>query len=333
MNDFPSLLNAGTIIRLSTPDGLIIDSVTYSDDWYIDSAKKNGGWSLEKIDLNRFCGDRNNWIATVDVSGGTPGKINSVNAPNPENLPPELLEVNLLSASSIELIFSESFILPDKNDFIVDNVLVIDSLIFNEEKMSITIIFESQLDWNMEYQLSISELSDECGNVTSTIYASFSRQVIGVGDLVINEVLYNPFASGADFVELYNQSGRGIDISKMRLATRSDSLTLKSIYPLSRNKVEFPDQSYMVFTNDSENVISNYWVPNPGSIVQMESFPSYPDDEGHVVLLNDSLIVIDEFAYSETMQSKWLSDKIGVSLERRLFSGETNDPRNWHSAS
>jgi hypothetical protein len=333
VNDFPSLLNAGTTIKLLTPEGMIVDSVTYSDDWYRDSAKKNGGWSLEKIDPNRFCGDRNNWTASVDVSGGTPGKNNSVDAPNSDNMPPELVDLKLLSATSIELLFSETFIPPDINDFTIDYELAIESLIFKKEENSITLTFANQLEGNKKYQLSVSEFSDECGNVIRNISASFSRQIIGVGDLVINEVLFNPSAGGADFVELYNQSGRGIDISKLRLATRSDSLTLKSVYPLSKKEILFSDQSYMAFTSDSENIVTSYWPSDPNRINEMVSFPSYPDDEGHVVLLNDSFEVIDEFAYSETMHSKFLSDLNGVSLERLSFAGETNDPVNWHSAS
>jgi hypothetical protein len=330
---FPPLLNAGATIKLSTKEGLVIDSVTYSDNWYKNSEKKNGGWSLEKIYTDRFCGDRNNWTASIDVLGGTPGRINSVDAPNSDNLPPDLLEINLLSASRVKLLFSETFFPPDIKDFSFDNGLKIDSFYVDEDELSITIFFENELEGNKHYQLSISELSDQCGNISRNILVPISRQIVGVGDLVINEVLFNPFTDGADFVELYNQSGRGIDISKLRLATRSDTLTLKSVYPLSKKNIEFPDQSYMVFTRDSKNIISNYWVPNSDRIVEMESFPIYPDDGGHVVLLNDSLEVIDEFVYSQEMHSKFLSDLNGVSLERLSVKGETNDPANWHSAS
>lgn len=333
VNDFPSLLNTGTTIKLSTPEGLLIDSVCYSDDWYYNSEKKNGGWSLEKIDPDRFCGDRKNWSSSADISGGTPGKINSIDASNLDNLPPDLLEVNLLSANSIELLFSEKFIPPDIKKFTIHNGYAIDSLNIDEEENMVTIIFGNELKGNKQYQLSISEIADECGNVSSDISVSFSRQVIGVGDLVINEVLFNPFTDGADFVEIYNQAGRDIDISKLRLATRSDTLSLKSVYPLSKYKIEFPDKSYIVLTNDSANITANYWVPNPGRIIELESFPSFLDDGGHVVLLNDSLKVIDEFKYSETMHSKLLSDLNGVSLERFFLSAETNDPSNWHSAS
>jgi hypothetical protein len=336
INDFPSLLNAGTTIKLSTQEGMIIDSVAYSDDWYKDPVKKNGGWSLEKIDPGRTCGVHNNWEASEDNSGGTPGRVNSVNSPNEDILPPEIIETNLLSSTSIEIIFDEEIVLASAENitnYTVDGGLLIDSLFFETDKNKVTLYFESEIEGNTPYHLTLSEIADECDNVSQNISVSFSRQVIDIGDLIINEVLFNPFTDGADFVELYNQSGISIDISKLRLATRSDSLTLKSVYPLSKNKIEFSDQSYMAFTKDSANIVANYWVPNRDKIAEMMSFPSYPDDEGHVVLLNDSLEVIDEFAYSETMHSPLISDLNGVSLERLSFSGETNDPANWHSAS
>ena len=244
--------------------------------------------------------------------------------------------MNLLSATSIEIVFDETVNSIDAKkitNYSVDKGLTIDSLFYNEAENKVILHFNAEFDDNETVHLSISEIADECGNSNQNLSASFSRMVIGSRDVVINEVLFNPFTDGADFVELYNQSGRAIDISKLRLAARSDTLTLKSVYPLSNYEIELPDQSYMVFTRDSENIVATYRVPHPDRIIEMESFPSYPDDEGHVVLLNDSLKVIDEFAYSEKMHSKFLSDLNGVSLERLLFQGETNDPANWHSAS
>jgi hypothetical protein len=336
INYFPSLLNTGASITLSSPENIVVDSVIYTDDWYHNTEKKNGGWSLEKIDPGRSCGDEGNWSASVDVSGGTPGRINSVDAPNIDNSPPEIVKVDLVNSSSIMILLSEKVNSSDAQNlenYKTDSGIKIDSVIYNEYENWVTIFFGSEVEGNKLLHLTISELSDECGNVSNNLSASFSRQVIGFNDLVINEVLFNPFTDGADFVELYNQSGIDIDISKLSLATRNDTFALKSVYPLSKVELEITDQSYMAFTRDSENITSNYWVPNPERIVQMDNFPSYNDDEGHVVLLNDSLEIIDEFAYSQTMHSKLLSDLNGVSLERLSFSGETNNPANWHSAS
>jgi hypothetical protein len=152
-------------------------------------------------------------------------------------------------------------------------------------------------------------------------------------DVVINEVLFNPRGGGSDFVELYNRSGANIDLSALSLATRDDTLGLKTVCRLSKKRIDFRDQSYLVFTKDSLNLVSNYTVPYPDRIVPMSSFPSYRDEGGRVVLLNDALAVIDEFAYSEGMHNGWLSEVEGVSLERLSVDDSTNNAPNWHSAS
>lgn len=70
-----------------------IDSVNYNSALYQDDDKANGGWSLELIDPNNVCGDANNWTASVDSKGGTPGKRNSVVASKPDVEGPKLVSV------------------------------------------------------------------------------------------------------------------------------------------------------------------------------------------------------------------------------------------------
>jgi hypothetical protein len=64
----------------------------------------------------------------------------------------------------------------------------------------------------------------------------------------------------------------------------------------------------------------------------MKSFPSFPDDGGTVVFLNDSLEVLDEFSYSSKMHSPFLANEEGVSLERISLAKPTNERANWASA-
>ena len=64
----------------------------------------------------------------------------------------------------------------------------------------------------------------------------------------------------------------------------------------------------------------------------MKSFPTYSDDAGTVVLLNDSLEVLDEFSYSAKMHSPFLADEEGVSLERISLDKPTSNRTNWASA-
>ncbi len=76
------LTNSGASLSLLSAEGRTISSVSYTDKWYNDAAKADGGWTIEQIDPNNPCGGKNNWTASVDPSGGTPGTINSVDAPN-----------------------------------------------------------------------------------------------------------------------------------------------------------------------------------------------------------------------------------------------------------
>lgn len=50
VTSFPSLDNTGDLIYLRSPQNRIIHSVSYSDAWYQNELKKDGGWTLEMID-------------------------------------------------------------------------------------------------------------------------------------------------------------------------------------------------------------------------------------------------------------------------------------------
>ncbi len=80
VSSFPSLNNIGDKLYLKDNTLAFIDSVGYSDTWYQNTTKKAGGWSLELINPNTGinCSESANWIASNNVSGGSPGTQNSV---------------------------------------------------------------------------------------------------------------------------------------------------------------------------------------------------------------------------------------------------------------
>jgi len=184
-----------------------------------------------------------------------------------------------------------------------------------------------------EFSLSVSGVSDISGKTmkpeTRTFSYSFSPEV---GSILINEILFNPFSGGADFVELVNVSGNSIPIFRLMLANRNDTLALKQIYSLSTEKKYLKPGEYLLCTKDSAIIISQYFTNNPDAFCAMKTFPSYSDDAGTVVLLNDSLVVLDEFTYSAKMQSPFLADENGVSLERISLEKPTGNRDNWASA-
>jgi hypothetical protein len=73
-----SLVNAGQNILLSNEMGELIHGLYYSEKWYQDDEKSEGGWSLEQLNPYNPCIIDDNWRASSESKGGTPGAINSV---------------------------------------------------------------------------------------------------------------------------------------------------------------------------------------------------------------------------------------------------------------
>ncbi|MFC7666903.1 lamin tail domain-containing protein [Hymenobacter humi] len=107
LTNFPALNNGGDQLVLRGRDGRTLFEVSYSDAWYGDARKKDGGWSLEMIDPNNYCAGAANWTASTDPSGGTPGRLNSVRAARPDAAAPTLLRATALNATTVRAYFSE----------------------------------------------------------------------------------------------------------------------------------------------------------------------------------------------------------------------------------
>jgi len=153
------------------------------------------------------------------------------------------------------------------------------------------------------------------------------------GDVLISEVLFNPVAGGSDYVEIYNNSGKEISTNRLYLASRDSKLELTQIYPLSKSKRMFLPENYLALTKDTNGVFPWFEIKCRECFLQMEKFPSYNNDFDYVVLLNENMQVIDELFYSEKMHHLLLAEEKGISLERISFAENTNDIKNWHSAS
>lgn len=185
----------------------------------------------------------------------------------------------------------------------------------------------------VQLRLSVSGVCDLSGKaiIPKTFPFAFSFMP-EVGSVLINEILFNPLTGGDDFVELVNISEVPVSIHRLKLAARNDTLALKQIYDVSSTIGYLMPGHYLTCTKDTQAVIPFYISNDPETFCAMNSFPSYPDDAGTVVLLNDSLEVMDEFSYTAKMHSPLVSDVNGVSLERISLSKPTSDPSNWSSA-
>ncbi|PKP46597.1 MAG: hypothetical protein CVT95_06805 [Bacteroidetes bacterium HGW-Bacteroidetes-12] len=334
VSSLPSLNNASDKISLLDPNSNVIHSVTYFDSWYRDDIKKQGGWSLEMIDPNNPCGEADNWIASTKWFGGTPGTPNTALASNLDVFAPKLLEANATSDSTVVLTFNEilnaTSVLAATYS-ITHGISVASVQILDEKTVKLTL--SNKLVFQVKYTVSVAGAFDCVGNVIGTSNtAIFALPEQGFkGDLIINEVLFNPFTGGSDFVEIYNNSNKFINLQDWYLANLSGNTiaNLKTI--ISKPKLLLPGE-FVLLTKDANNIALEYLNSKTNTFIQMASLPTYNNGDGTVVLLNNLNMVVDSFNYNEDMHFSLLNSVKGVSLERIDYNRPTNEKTNWHSA-
>ncbi|KAA9333638.1 lamin tail domain-containing protein [Adhaeribacter soli] len=334
LSNFPSLNNAGETLTLRGADGKLIHSVTYSDTWYKDTKKKDGGWSLEMIDISNPCTGFDNWTASNSPNGGTPGKVNSVNGSRPDNMAPQLLKAQAGSPTTIVLNFNEKLdsLAAMQATYRIPNGPAISQIVpLTPTFTTVELTLAQALEANQQYSLEVSNVRDCAGNLAGLQKVPFALPVPAKdGDLVINEVLFNPKTGGVDFVEIANRSNNYIDLKNWQLANFSnDSVSNKKL--ITAATYVLAPQQLVVLTTRPDIVMQHYPKHNPDAFLAMASFPSYSDDAGTVILVNAAGKIADRFDYTDDMHFVLLDDDDGVSLERIRLDGPTI-AANFHSA-
>jgi hypothetical protein len=336
---FPSLLDAGMTLTLSSSDNTVIAVVEYSNLFYGDETKSKGGWSLERIDPNNLS-DNGNWTASTDAEGGTPCRENSVANANPDNIPPYILNVEMINEYSVRIVFSENIVATILENVEYYNVRTIGMPVNanpanTEFANTVVLTFDSPFDLGIVYELNISpDIKDMYGNEYNGESIIFGQMYKPEKEnLVINEILFHPHSGGSDFVEIYNRSDRILDLSDISLASRNRTTgDLQQIHRVSETSIYLHPADYCVFTTDSASLYRFYYVEKPENVIIMSGFPTYPNEDGTVVLLDNENNIIDEFSYSDGMHGIFVSNSEGVSLERVDFERNASELGNWQSA-
>lgn len=332
VTNWPSLNNTGDDIILETNDSILVDNLSYTDDWYNDDSKKVGGWSIERINPELVCSSADNWRASESATGGTPQTINSVYALTPDVTPPKIIEARTDGSNALKIKFSEGMdgALLVNTAIITNPSLTLDTVLINAVYPDEALyVFSTAFSPGLVYEFDLEGLAD-CNNNPADFYGSFVLPQIPEGDeIIINEILFRPLTGGSDFVELYNRSDKYIDLREWELANYSND-TISNNKVIDLHYILGPDD-YVVITKDSVFQKTNYPFAVNGKFIQLSSLPSYNTDSSTVFLIYN-FNVVDRVAYNSDWHFKLLNDDRGVSLERFTSEGPSNDENNWHSA-
>ena len=335
----PALTNSGDELFLLSPSGNVIHSVSYSTADYGDPVKADGGWSLELVNPAAPCRLQGIWHASTHLSGGTPGQPNSVLNEQPDLTGPVAVRVFATAddPDAVALFFDKAIDEVQATDpglYSIGSGPLVLEVLSNGPASVILILAEPLLPGEV-YELEISPGLSDCNGRLSTAAQLLSfaiPQAAQPGDVVINELLFNPQSGGSDFVELYNRSQRAIDLSTL-LIGNLNPVDDTVVVAIGAQHLLLPG-TYVALSPDTADISARYLVLKHPALIQ-HSLPPFNDDAGNVTLYRleaGQPVVIDAFDYDESMHQPLLDDLDGVSLERIHPDAPSGLTSSWHSA-
>ena len=264
---------------------------------------------------------------------------NSINKPNADVKAPKIIRAFATDAFNCIIYFDEpldSLKAATANNYSINNGIgtpasaVAVAPLYNQVNLRVN----TALVTGQVYTVTATNITDCSGNVIGS--ANTARLGLATApdtsDIVINEILFNPKPNGVDYVEFYNRSNKIINLKNLLLTNRSSTGTLGTLKNLTTDNDAFFPGDYIAATENTAIIKSQYTAKNPDAFTEITSMPSFPDDKGTVVLLDNTGKRIDELNYDEKWHFALIDNREGISLERINVNRPTNDAGNWSSA-
>ena len=246
-----------------------------------------------------------------------------------DSLPASVQNASVISPNTLEIQFSEPI---DNNALNINNFNLIGNnppnptSVYNSSS-GYELIFQQKFKGNQVLNLSIQNITDLAGNSLFDTIQIIVPDTAQYGEILINEILFDPFAGGSDYVEIINNSNSSFDIFKYYIADYDNGIS--NLKQINQHFIINPNE-LVLFTEDSISTINDYPSNNSSRFIQMD-LPSFPNDSATVFLLNADSIILDQFSYSDDLHFELINDPEGVSLERVLLNS-INPNIAWHSA-
>lgn len=330
-SNFPNLNNNGDHLKLKYSNGTLLDELSYAIDFFQEEDKKSGGYSLERKNLNLPCFKSTNWDASTNTIGGTPGLQNSIIETLGDDINPTLKKVSVNAVNQIVLVFDEE----------MDSVSLMNATLNFSPHLNVTnrsaesefvdfftLTFTEELNAKIDYEVQLIHVSD-CSNNTTDIIGSFVLpELAELGDVVINELMFNPLEGGQDYIECFNLSDKNIDLYGWNLSRVKDN-QLDDVKTIQEHFI-LKSKEYVVLSGDTSFITENYPNSKGGNFIEM-SLPAMNIDSNTIVLSSPDFR-IDQVAYHSDWHLKLLKDEKGKALERIDPYGASNSSFNWRTA-
>ena len=333
--NWPILSNSGTTIQVIAPSGLLVDQLRYTTSTWGGSELAAAGVSLELPNPYYQCDGSVLLKPAVDPSRGTPGRQNSIFEPL-QNRDLQVVQSRFRNESQVSISLNQA-IQPWKGSesFLFSPELLIDSswVSSNGETLEFTTLLPAQ---GSTWYTLIGGGLKSCEGFSRVFETTLLLgEKAAEGELILNEVLVDPFAGDPKFVELHNTSTRKfLSLAGWSLATRaSEGGEVIQIRPFGEEGMLLGPQGYLALSVAPLRLQFSYPQSANGHFLEVRSLPSMPIAGGAILLVSPEQEVVEALYYREDWHHPLLRSSKGVSLERIAPNAPIGLESSWHSAS
>ncbi|TVQ74220.1 MAG: hypothetical protein EA363_02045 [Balneolaceae bacterium] len=344
---FPSLSRFGDSIYLIRENYPATDSLTYLPAW----GGNRDGISLERVDPDGATNDPSNWREHPD--GHTAGMWNHHFESRPE--PVILLRAAQIDEIHVELSFSRFVSLSSLDEVTLGGTPLQPAISYIKDKSGpannygSVFLFRSSEPIKRQFQMvRIASVTDYAGRpaVGLTSPLTFLPEP---GDMVINEVMYQPIAARystrpdqSEYVEVYNRSGLPLQMDNVYLHDRPDKEGLvRKLLPAGNDLVTLMPEQYAVIFADTSHLFREtrlsraFPLSDTGQalFLRVDRQTLGLSTQGdQVYVSHGGRVILDSLWYLPSWHNPNLLDVRGISLERIDFDLPTGDRTNWTSS-
>jgi len=333
VKSFPSLNDSGELIALRDPGGRLIHAVSYGPEFLGDGPRSGGGWSAELTDIENPFNEPYAWSPSVDPSGGTPGKTNSTVMRIPDTRCPRVIVVWPAATDTVAVLFDETVMLAGAgaSPWTADGRATLPAVSGDHiDRTALVPLGEDLVPGAVITILIPPQVTDFAGNKPCLI-----QLITGLpsdplpGEILFNELMPDPAEECSEYIELYNNSGKVFDLSRLYLAGGSKAAATA----ITGYQRQLLPGGLVALSEGKEDFALAYPCGDGDQVFGADRLPAMPDDGGTLILYDKSLVIIDRVDYSSSMHMMFLSGTRGVALEKVAPSLPSDLPGNWHSAS
>jgi hypothetical protein len=336
--------NTGDAVVLTDESGTVADSV-----WYRSSWGGTGGHSLERIDPWGAANDSTNWASSSDPGGATPGRENSI-ALRDHDLRVSGCRSDAAGAGvQLRVTVRNTGRFPSGSFGLLAYCDVDGDSTGDPGELIARVEVVHQLLPRDSTVCSVPWPGAPCGlrhAIALVDYPEDERIVDNSGlfvvavpcperRLIVNEIMYAPFAGEPEYVELYNPSQEQVDVAGWGIHDRPTVAGAAAGCMIAESSRVIPPDGFLVLAADS-GIGRRFPFLAEGknkSLVLLPSGRLSLNNAGDDVVLTDpSCRMVDSVAYLPAWHHPEFTDVSGRSLERILPLGGSCDPRNWSTS-